>query len=208
MTDSEWLLLQQEKSKKYYTETKERRKKREKEYYEANKVKIKEYHDKNKKTILEDRKEYYEVNKIKIKEYQKGYRNENRDKYRSYIRNRTANDITFKVKCNISCLIRNVIKKGGYTKKTKTFKILGCSFEDFKTHIESQFEDWMSWDNYGKYEKDKYNVGWDFDHIEPLQPKGIKRSEEDIVKLNHYTNFRPLCSKINRDEKRNNIILI
>jgi len=30
-------------------------------------------------------------------------------------------------------------------------------------------------------------------------------TEEDVIKLNHYTNLQPLCSKINRDIKRGNI---
>jgi hypothetical protein len=42
------------------------------------------------------------------------------------------------------------------------------------------------------------------DHIEPLFPKNVKRTTEDIIRLNHYTNLQPLCSKINRDIKKNN----
>ena len=43
--------------------------------------------------------------------------------------------------------------------------------------------------------------GWDIDHIEPL---ANATCEEDIIRLNHYTNLRPLCSKVNRDIKRDN----
>jgi 5-methylcytosine-specific restriction endonuclease McrA len=42
----------------------------------------------------------------------------------------------------------------------------------------------------------------EFDHIIPLS-EAI--SVDDIVKLNHYTNLQPLCSKVNRDIKKNNI---
>lgn len=42
--------------------------------------------------------------------------------------------------------------------------------------------------------------GWDIDHI---IPSSIAISEEDIVKLNHFSNLQPLCSKINRDVKIN-----
>lgn len=41
------------------------------------------------------------------------------------------------------------------------------------------------------------------DHIIPVSKA---KNEEDIIKLNHYTNLQPLCSKINRNIKRNNII--
>ena len=37
------------------------------------------------------------------------------------------------------------------------------------------------------------------DHIIPIS---IAETEEDIIRLNHYTNLQPLCSKVNRDIKR------
>ena len=65
-------------------------------------------------------------------------------------------------------------------------------------------EPWMSWDNYGKY-NGEYNFGWDFDHIIPLY---TSKTELDVIKLNHYTNIQPLCSRINRDIKPNYPLLI
>lgn len=61
----------------------------------------------------------------------------------------------------------------------------------------------MSWDNYGKY-NGEFNFGWDFDHIIPVSSA---KTIEEVYKLNHYTNFQPLCSKINRDIKRDNMWL-
>ena len=57
----------------------------------------------------------------------------------------------------------------------------------------------MSWDNYGLY-NGTLNYGWDIDHIIPVSSCN---SEEDLIRLNHYTNLQPLCSKVNRDIKRN-----
>ena len=56
----------------------------------------------------------------------------------------------------------------------------------------------MSWSNYGKYNGD-FNYGWDLDHIKPLS---TSNSESDVIKLNHYSNLQPLCSKFNRDIKK------
>ena len=56
----------------------------------------------------------------------------------------------------------------------------------------------MSWENYGKY-NGEIDFGWDIDHIIPLSSA---KTEEDIIKLNHYTNLQPLCSFINRTVKR------
>lgn len=51
--------------------------------------------------------------------------------------------------------------------------------------------------------KGELNFGWDIDHIIPTSSA---KTEKDIYKLNNYTNLQPLCSKINRDIKRDNII--
>ena len=58
--------------------------------------------------------------------------------------------------------------------------------------------DRMTWENRGLY-NGEFNYGWDIDHIIPLSSA---ETEEDIIKLNHYTNLQPLCSKINRDIKK------
>ena len=60
----------------------------------------------------------------------------------------------------------------------------------------------MTWENHGIY-NGEINYGWDIDHIIPIS---FAKSEEDMLKLNHYTNLQPLCSKNNRDIKKNNLI--
>ena len=95
-------------------------------------------------------------------------------------------------------MITSQLRKRGFSKKSKTYQILGCSYQEFKNHLESQFQPWMNWDNYGKY-NGELKFGWDLDHIIPLS---TAVTEEDVIRLNHYTNFQPLCSKINRDIKR------
>ena len=75
----------------------------------------------------------------------------------------------------------------------KSFSII-----HFKLYIESKFEPWMTWENQGKYESGKLNYGWDLDHIVPLDSAD---TEEEILKLNHYTNIQPLCSYTNRNIK-------
>jgi hypothetical protein len=110
----------------------------------------------------------------------------------------------FKLSTNIKRTIRSLLKKKGFTKKSRSFEILGCSFDDFKQEIESQFLCWMTWDNYGLYNGTE-GYGWDIDHKEPL---ATAVTLDDVIKLNHYTNLQPLCSYINRVIKRDNIITV
>lgn len=138
--------------------------------------------------------------------YEKEYRENNRVKRRNWDRiwrtkNRQTNPV-YRLRTNVSSLIRQVFKNKGYRKGSKTSEILGCSFEEFKTHIESQWEPWMTWDNYGLY-NGELNYGWDIDHI---IPSSSALTEDDVYKLNHYTNLKPLCSKVNRDIKKNKIL--
>jgi len=98
-------------------------------------------------------------------------------------------------KSKIRKIISKSLKSGGYTKNSQTFEILGCEYEVFRKHIERQFTEGMNWDNYGLY-------GWHYDHIMPLS---TAKSYEDIVRLNHYTNLRPLWAKENIT-KSDNII--
>ena len=60
-------------------------------------------------------------------------------------------------------------------------------------------EPWMSWDNYGKY-NGQPEYGWDLDHIIPISSA---TSENEILKLSHYTNLQSLDSYINRCVKKN-----
>jgi hypothetical protein len=176
-----------------------------KQYIKINSEKIKEYkkqyYDNNKEKILENRKQYYNDNIEKVKKYRKENKIILSEKQKIYYQNRLKNDIIFKTKENIRKLIQLSFKRNGFTKKTKTHQILGCTFEEFKQHLESKFEDWMTWDNYGLY-NGELNYGWDIDHI---IPSSSATSEKEIIKLNHFTNLQPLCSKINRDIKINKV---
>lgn len=181
------------------------------------KIYNKEYNIKNKEILSKNKKIYYQKNREKILEYRKEnrnveyqtnyskiYRSQNveyfqnyRNEYEKYRRK----DPLYKLTSNIRSSIKFHLTKKEYLKDSKTEDILGCSFIEFKKHLESKFEYWMTWDNYGLY-NGELNFGWDIDHIIPIS---FSKTKEDIVKLNHYTNLQPLCSKINRDIKRDKI---
>jgi hypothetical protein len=135
------------------------------------------------------------------KEKAKAYRIANKERLNLLDRERMLNDSSYKLKRNIRTLIRQSFKHNGTKKNTKTINILGCSIDEFKAYIETQFEPWMNWANKGLY-NGQPNYGWDIDHI---IPNSTATNDEDIYKLNHYTNLQPLCSYINRVVKGNKL---
>ena len=198
-----------EYKKGYHFKNKEIIKEKKSIYYINNKSKllerVKEYNKENKEIRKEYFKKYYINNKEIILERVKEYNIENKEIRKEYIReylkNRKKNDILFKITTDTRKVMSNYFKRNGYGKNSKTQNILGCSFEEFKSYLECKFEDWMNWENRGLY-NGEFNHGWDIDHIIPLSSA---ENEEDIIRLNHYTNLQPLCSYINRYIKRDNV---
>jgi hypothetical protein len=198
-----------EYGEKYREENQDDLKRKKSDYYQLNKNKINEinkaFYEKNKDIINDNRKEYHVKyrldNKEKIKKSQNKWKNSNIGYQNNYIKNRMQSDLLFYITCKTRTLIKNSLKRCFTSKSKKTSDILGCSFDEFKLYLESKFETWMTWDNYGLY-NGELNYGWDIDHIIPLSSA---LSEEDVIKLNHYTNLQPLCSYINRYIKMDNV---
>jgi hypothetical protein len=224
-----WYLDNKEKAletrKIYSKKTKNERKIRDKIYRENNKEKIKNwnssYIENNKDKFNElnknSSKKYRLKNVEKLKDYSKNYREKNKEiiKHRikiwrlnnkDYLKIKISTNNLFKLKCRVRTMIYKSLYHKKFYKKKTSCEILGCSFEEFKKYMESNFEPWMTWENYGNPKDGIYelNKTWDIDHIIPL---AITETEEDIIKLNHYTNLQPLCSYNNRfikkDDTRN-----
>jgi hypothetical protein len=119
-------------------------------------------------------------------------------KHTEYLNKRYKNDILFRLQILSRSSIKNIFINKNIKKKSKTKEIIGCSFEELRTYLENKFEPWMNWGNQGRY-NGEFDYGWDIDHIIPLSSA---KNEEDIIKLSHYSNLQPLCSKVNRDIKK------
>jgi hypothetical protein len=114
---------------------------------------------------------------------------------KTYQSQRKQTDPLYKLSQRIRHSIYQSLKKKKSYKTNSTVEIIGCTFEELKQHIELQFEPWMNWNNMGGKIITEQNTGWDIDHIIPIS---TAKTEEDIIKLNHYSNLRPLCSYYNR----------
>ena len=111
-----------------------------------------------------------------------------------YDKSRRLADPLFKFKKNVANLIRRSFDVQGHHKKSKTVQILGMSIEQFQEYIQAKFKKGWTLGNQGTV--------WDLDHIVPVSSAS---TVEELIRLNHYTNFQPLECHINRYVKRNKL---
>jgi hypothetical protein len=187
--------LKQQKKNNYNKEYRLKNIEKVKEYTKKNNAK---YRNENKSKLTIQNKEYLiqyrKINKVKINEQNKLYN----------LNKRKINPL-YKFKCNLRSLLNGSMKKKGYIKNSKTNQIIGCTIDELIIYLESKFESWMNWDNYGNPKDNvlKINKTWDIDHIIPMC---TAITEEDAIRLNHYNNLQPLCSYTNRLIKKDKIL--
>jgi len=159
--------------KQYYLINKEKLSKYQKEYdklHKENKLKQqKEWYQKNKNKILEQRKNYYLINKKEIT------KRNIKNAIKKY-----SNNIRFRMVSVLRTRVRDALK--GINKSESTSKLLGCSIEFLRNHLQSQFTSGMTWKNYGK---------WHIDHIRPCASFDLNKVSEQRKCFN-YTNLQPL----------------
>jgi hypothetical protein len=143
----------------------------------------------NKEYHKEYHKEYRQANKEKMKEYRQSNKERIKERQKEYEKERRKTDSLFKMKCNLRSRTWKAFKNKGYSKNTRTQKMLGVDWEVAKQHIESQFTKGMNWDNQGE---------WHIDHITPL---ASANTEEELMKLCHYANLQPLWAEDNLSKK-------
>jgi hypothetical protein len=145
MRQKEYAIIHPERSAKYS-----------KKYNDNHKEKIKEYRidykDRYRKWCIINKEKIY----VKRKEYEKIHNKELREYYNEYRRIRRK-DAGYRFKINIKTMIYYSLK--GNKKNCHWERLLDYSVEDLRNHLEKQFKDGMSWDNYGK---------WHVDHIIPI----------------------------------------
>jgi hypothetical protein len=147
---------------------------------EENLKKYKIYRIKNKEAISKRRKIVNATPEAKLKKCL----------YRSRIK---KTDHLFNIKNRTRSLISTSFARKGYCKNTTTYNLLGCDWNTLKSHMENQFTKGMSWDVFNKI------------HIDHIIPLFTAKTEEDVIKLCHYTNLQPLWA-IDNLRKSNKII--
>ena len=153
----------------------------------------KKWRDNNKEYMSNKSKTWYEENKEHRKQYLKEFREKNIDKIRQikrdYERNRKATDPLYKLISNFRTAIYQVLKESNVEKNKSYFDILGYTPEELIIHLEKQFKDDMTWDNYGV---------WHVDHKLPITSFDIQEmGDEEFMKCWCLDNLQPMWGEEN-----------
>lgn len=180
-----------EKHREYSRLQHQKHKAKERGYYQKNREKIlasnKRWSDNNKERHRALCKKWVENNPGKMASFVKKYRSkpEKRVKINAYQRTKRATDPLFAISGRVRARIKTALSERGHGKDKVSKEILGCSWEFFLQHLQSQFVDGMSWSN---------RHLWHIDHYIPI---AAAKSKEDVYMLNHYSNLRPLWGEDN-----------
>jgi len=174
-------------SKQYYDNNREKcleklktKRQNNKELYQE---KDRQYYYNNKEFCLKKSKKWKDNNKDKIREYRNQY---NKERYQ-----KLKNDPIFKLRKNIRNSINKFLKKNLNRKSGSILKYLPYTIQELRNYLESKFENWMNWENYGSYECGRKK--WHLDHIRPHSSFFYTSMEElDFKKCWALENLRPL----------------
>jgi predicted transcriptional regulator len=157
------------------------------------KIADKKWRDNNKEYLSNKSKKWTEENKEHRKQYLKEYREKNIDKIRKtkrdYERNRKASDPLYKLVANFRTAIYQVLKESNVEKNGHYFDILGYTPEELINHLEKQFTEGMTWENYGEFH---------VDHKLPISSFNIKEiGDEEFMKCWSLDNLQPMWGEEN-----------
>lgn len=86
---------------------------------------------------------------------------------------------------NIRKRTKMYLRTKNWQKNSSISKMVGCSPLELKVHLENQFTEGMTWENYGK---------WQIDHIYPISKAA---NPEALSKITHFSNLQPLWKNDN-----------
>lgn len=153
----------------------------------------KAYRAKNREKVNAKRRAYLGRNKDKQQKWSLVARSKHGDKMNAatrqwskentgHARQRYATDEQYRLSNILSARFRAALR--GNRKSGRAIKLLGCSIEEFRRHIEAQWQPGMTWENHRRY-------GWHLDHIRPLNSFDLSDPEQQAMAC-HYTNMQPL----------------
>lgn len=146
----------------------------------------KAYKANNRTKIAKYNKVYKEEHKEEVSVYNRKYLEENRETIQENFKNRRKNNPNFRLRLNLSKRIQDLLKSKKNRKCYNNF--IGCSLDEIKKWLESNFYGEMTWENYGSV--------WHIDHVIPCVHFNLENEEEVKVCFN-WANVQPLFAKHN-----------
>lgn len=122
----------------------------------------------------------------KQRDYDKKYRLNNPEKMREKYKKQALN-INRRVRDSLNHRISEALQSNKNIKSNKTIKYICCDINFFKSWIEYQFTENMSFDNYGQ---------WHLDHVKPCAAFDLSNNEQ-ILECFNWKNYQPLWAKDN-----------
>ena len=105
----------------------------------------------------------------------------------TWARNKRKEDVNYRLRCRLRSRLREALS--GKTKNGSAVRLLGCSIEGLRNHIERQFKPEMTWSNWGRGADGA--MEWHLDHVRPLASFDLTDPNQ-LALACHYTNLQPL----------------
>jgi hypothetical protein len=166
-------------------------------------AKSQRYKEKNRRKLADKQIEYHKLNKGRDSKTKKQWYQKNKDAVKTRVKKnifaRRKNPL-FRLKESISSNIRACIKKN----RQPFSKFLPYTIIELRTHLEKQFESWMTWKNFGVYRADIWDDNdsatwtWRIDHIVPHSKFNYSSMEDQEFRdCWSLSNLRPYSAKQN-----------
>ena len=120
----------------------------------------------------EREKEYYHKPEVK-------------ERVLEYMKEKYKNNPEYRLSSCVRSSLLQSLKKFKLKKEDRTFETLDYTLLELVNHLESQFNERMSWDNYGSY--------WHLDHIRPVSSFSFKSTDcPEFKECWSLSNLQPL----------------
>jgi len=198
------------RNKKLYSNNSEKIKNDAANYRKLNRVSIN-----NKATVYNNKKEvkdrmikWRQDNRKSLRLKEKEWKLKNPEAHKNIVLRKSKKQRqkpTSKIRAHVSRQINFALHRRGSSKQgNSVLKFLPYSIQELKKHLESQFDPWMTWSNYGRYigskwvDNDSLTWTWQIDHIIPQSDLPyFSMIDNNFKKCWSLENLRPLNSKQN-----------
>jgi hypothetical protein len=181
------------KNKEYNDRMKEKRAEKYRLKQETKRLEQEKYNEENREFLEQEKarieKERAERKKARYRAYFHNNKKECVARNIKYHNERSKRDPLFAAKRKLRRAVHSAFYRIKRGKPTNTEKLLGCSYEEAKAHIESLWLEGMNWENHGP-------KGWHIDHIRPV----CSFEEDELDQINLIDNLQPLWWKDNKEK--------